>query len=102
MVKISGKSVFGGVSIGKLLFYQRKEKVIKRIHVDNVDDEWNRFQSAKNTAVSQLKGLYEKALEAGFLIRNCGNYRGLGEGYYRIAVRTKEENERWIAWRRGL
>ena len=62
MVKISGKSVFGGVSIGKLLFYQRKEKVIKRIHVDNVDDEWNRFQSAKNTAVSQLKGLYEKAL----------------------------------------
>lgn len=48
------------------------------------------------------KGLYEKALEAGFLIRNCGNYRGLGEGYYRIAVRTKEENERWIAWRRGL
>ena len=31
------------------------------------------------------KGLYEKALEAGFLIRNCGNYRGLGEGYYRIA-----------------
>ena len=62
MVKISGKSVFGGVSIGKLLFYQRKEKVIKRIHVDNVDGEWNRFQSAKNTAVSQLKGLYEKAL----------------------------------------
>ena len=48
------------------------------------------------------KGLYEKALEAGFLIRNCGNYRGLGEGYYRIAVRTKEENERWIAWRKGL
>ena len=62
MVKISGKSVFRGASIGKLLFYQRKEKVIKRIHVDNVDDEWNRFQSAKNTAVSQLKGLYEKAL----------------------------------------
>lgn len=63
MVKISGKSVFGGVSIGKLLFYQRKEKVIKRIHVDNVDDEWARFQSAKDKAVSQLKGLYEKALD---------------------------------------
>ena len=63
MVTISGKSVFGGVSIGKLLFYQRKEKVIKRVHVDNVDEEWSRFQQAKDTAVSQLKKLYEKALD---------------------------------------
>ncbi len=47
-------------------------------------------------------GLYEKALKAGFLIRDCGNYRGLQEGYYRVAIRTKEENERWIAWRKEL
>ncbi len=63
MVTISGKSVFGGVSIGKLLFYKRSEKVIKRTHIDNVDDEWARFQKAKDTAVSQLKELYEKALD---------------------------------------
>ena len=63
MITISGKSVFGGVSIGKLLFYKRNEKVIKRTHVDNVDEEMVRFQNAKNTAVEQLKGLYEKALE---------------------------------------
>jgi len=31
------------------------------------------------------------------LIRNCSNYRGLGDGYYRIAVRTKEENDIFIA-----
>ena len=30
MITISGKSVFGGVSIGKILFYQRNDKVIKR------------------------------------------------------------------------
>ena len=63
MITISGKSVFGGVSIGKLLFYKRNEKVIKRAHVDDVDADWKRFQEAKNTAVSQLKGLYDKALE---------------------------------------
>ena len=63
MITISGKSVFGGVSIGKLLFYKRSEKVIKRTHVDDVDAEWKRFQEAKDTAVSQLKGLYDKALE---------------------------------------
>ena len=37
--------------------------MIKRTHVDNVDDEWARFQKAKDTAVSQLKELYEKALD---------------------------------------
>lgn len=47
-------------------------------------------------------GLYEKALNAGFLIRDCGGYRGLSPGYYRIAVRKKEENERFVAWLRGL
>ena len=63
MITISGKSVFGGVAIGKLLFYQRSDKVIKRTHVDDVDAEWKRFQEAKDTAVQQLKGLYDKALE---------------------------------------
>ncbi len=63
MVTISGKSVFGGVSIGKLVFYKRNDKVIKRIHVDDVDTEWKRFQDAKDTAVSQLKELYNKAIE---------------------------------------
>lgn len=62
MITISGKSVFGGVSIGKLLFYQRNNKVIKRTHIDDVDAEWKRFQEAKDTAVDQLKELYEKAL----------------------------------------
>ncbi len=43
-------------------------------------------------------GLSAKALDAGFLIRDCENYEGLDEGYYRIAVRTKEENERLMTW----
>ena len=62
MVTISGKSVFGGVSIGRLMFYKRSDKVIKRTHVDDVEGEVARFQKAKDTAVEQLKGLYEKAL----------------------------------------
>lgn len=63
MITISGKSVFGGVSIGKLLFYQRADKVIKRTRVEDVDAEWKRFQDAKDKAVTQLKALYDKALE---------------------------------------
>ena len=63
MITITGKSVFGGVSIGKIMFYKRNEKVIKRTHVDDVDAEWKRFCDAKDTAVSQLKELYDKAIE---------------------------------------
>ncbi|MDO4293767.1 MAG: histidinol-phosphate transaminase [Eubacteriales bacterium] len=37
--------------------------------------------------------LYERLLERGILIRDCRNFRGLTQGYYRIAVRTREENK---------
>ena len=38
------------------------------------------------------KGLYEKCLEQGIMIRDCSNYRGLSDGYYRIVVKTHDEN----------
>ena len=63
MITIQGKSVFGGVSIGKLMFYKRNEIVIKREHISDADAEWKRFEAAKGQAVDQLKELYEKALE---------------------------------------
>ena len=37
--------------------------------------------------------LYERLLEKGILIRDCENFRGLKKGFYRIAVKTREENE---------
>ncbi len=45
---------------------------------------------------SGAPGLYEKLLAQGVLIRDCSNYRGLGPGDCRIAVRTRAENEELI------
>lgn len=44
------------------------------------------------------KGVAEKCAKKGILIRDCGNYRGLDEtyGYYRVAVRTEEENQELV------
>lgn len=39
------------------------------------------------------KPLYENLLKKGILIRDCGNFRGLGNGFYRIAIKSREENE---------
>lgn len=42
--------------------------------------------------------LYERLLKQGILIRDCANFKGLGNGYYRIAVRNRQENEQlWKA-----
>ncbi len=38
-------------------------------------------------------GLAEELKRKQIAIRNCGNYHGLGEGWYRIAVRLPEENQ---------
>lgn len=42
------------------------------------------------------KPLYEKLLQRGILIRDCANYRGLSEGFYRFAVKSRQENEKLL------
>ncbi len=39
----------------------------------------------------------EPLLEKGIQIRSCANYIGLGEGWYRVAVKLPEENGRLLA-----
>lgn len=47
--------------------------------------------------------LFQRMLSNKILIRDCSDFVGLCEGYYRIAVRTHEENKRLIqAVRKGV
>lgn len=43
--------------------------------------------------VYSREDLYGKLIKEGILIRDCGNYRGLSKGFYRIAVKSRKENE---------
>ena len=63
MITLEGKSVFGGVAIGKIQFYKRNEITIKRTREEDVEAEVERFRNAKAKTLELLKGLYEKALE---------------------------------------
>lgn len=45
---------------------------------------------------SEIKNLEEKTKEHLILIRDCSNYVGLEKGYYRIAVKSKEDNMKLI------
>ncbi|GAB6169534.1 threonine-phosphate decarboxylase CobD [Clostridium carnis] len=43
--------------------------------------------------VKNNKSIQEELIKKGVLIRKCENYNGLDSSYYRVAVRTREENE---------
>ena len=62
MIVLTGKGVFGGIAIGKIAVYGKKEQTVKRQRVENAEAEITRFEQAKTQASDQLGQLYEKAL----------------------------------------
>jgi histidinol-phosphate/aromatic aminotransferase/cobyric acid decarboxylase-like protein len=43
-----------------------------------------------------VEDLQERLMARGILIRNCANFPGLDSTYFRVAVRTPEENARLV------
>ena len=58
-----GKSVFSGIAIGKIRVYKKDEHQVKRVKVSDVDGEMARYYEAKEKAIQELQGLYNKALK---------------------------------------
>ena len=58
-----GKSVFGGIAIGRISVHKKDEQQVKRVKIEDPDREIERFRQAKQTALEQLQGLYQKALK---------------------------------------
>ena len=61
MITLTGKKVSEGIAMGKLSFYKRDSKEIRRIYVKDVEKEVQRFQKARQKALQELKELYETA-----------------------------------------
>lgn len=57
-----GKSVFGGIAMGKIRVYKKDENQVKRQKIEDEEAEISRYQSARDEAMSQLQELYDKAL----------------------------------------
>lgn len=58
-----GKSVFGGIAIGRISVRKKDEQQVKRVRIDDSEQEILRYRQAKQTAMEQLQGLYQKALK---------------------------------------
>ena len=63
MEKYTGKSIFKGIAIGKILFYQKGEQPVKRVKIEDTAEQIKRYEAARAKAAEQLQGLYEKALK---------------------------------------
>lgn len=58
-----GKSVFGGIAIGRISVHKKDEQQVKRVRIEDTEQEILRYRQAKQTAMEQLQGLYQKALK---------------------------------------
>ena len=78
--------------IAKTVDYVRKERQFLLEHLNQLGVKT--FPGEANfILLYSEKLLYEALLKQGILIRDCENFRGLSKGYYRIAVKTRKENE---------
>ena len=57
-----GKSVFGGIAMGKIRVYKKDEQQVKRQKIEDEEAEVSRYQNARDEAMNQLQELYDKAL----------------------------------------
>lgn len=63
MTEYTGKSVYKGTAIGAIRVLKKKDSLVKRVHIDDVEAELARLEDAKQQTHSQLQSLYEKALQ---------------------------------------
>ena len=59
MITLTGKKISEGIAIGKLTFYKRDIKEIKRIYVKDVEKEIQRYKKAREKASAELELVYD-------------------------------------------
>lgn len=62
MKKYSGKTIFKGTAIGRILFYSKNQQQVNREKVVDAESEIARYETAKSKAIEQLGVLHGKAV----------------------------------------
>lgn len=62
MIEINGISVYNSLAMGRLHFFNKNERIIKRLKTDDPDKELEKFEAAQKESKNQLEELYEKAI----------------------------------------
>ena len=63
MQNINGKIAFRGIAIGKIKEVFKENNVVRRVKINDVQAEIERFEAARDQAAQELKELYDKAVK---------------------------------------
>ena len=91
----------GAASCGETAYIERTVRFVRKERA-YLKEQLERlgitvFPSETNFLLVHTKlPLYEELLKKKILIRDCGNFRGLENGYFRIAVKSRGENVRLL------
>lgn len=86
-----GETEYVSISAGKIRIERRYlESEFRSVGIKYISSDANFI------LLETKKDLFNELKTRGILIRDCSNYRGLGPGWYRVAVCTHEKNVRLI------
>ncbi len=63
MKVFNGKSVFGGIAIGKICLYKKAQQKVRRVAIEDTEAEIQRYKAAREEAICELQVLYDKAIK---------------------------------------
>ncbi len=63
MKRFRGRGVYGAVAIGRISVLRRSDMQVRRMRIDDTEEELARLEKAKQRALEELGRLYEKALK---------------------------------------
>lgn len=61
--KFSGKTVYNGITMGKVMVLRKDQEQIRRKKIENAEQEIKRMQEAVDASKQQLAALYDKAVK---------------------------------------
>ena len=63
MQEFSGKSVYKGLAMGRVVVLRGNDFAVKRVKIERCEEEIRRVQDAAEKAEEQLQRLYDKAVK---------------------------------------
>lgn len=64
MKRLTGKMISGGIAIGKVIFVHKRDNAIPKENVENITEEFRRFENAKKKVLIKIEEIYNQALSS--------------------------------------
>lgn len=64
MKRLTGKTISGGIATGKIVLLRRNEPSVTKVNVENITEEFRRYDEAKKLVAIKIGEVFNQALES--------------------------------------